>query len=305
MLSVAVQDYIALRRATGFKRVDTQELLQSYTRFAAARGEEEHIRVATAVAWATLGPSPQRRYRRLRTVGLFAEHLRAEDLRHDPMPSDLFPFKLRRYPPRIFTPGEIESVLRLADLLKPIGSIRPLTYRTLLGLLFVTGMRISEALRLRYEDVSDGGLMIRQTKFCKSRWLPLHVSTLDALARYLTERRKLASDHDHLFVSLRRRLPLARDTVLVTFQSLCAQAGITGSGGTRKPRLHDLRHSFAVHALARCGADRDHVDRHMLALSTYLGHSSVESTYWYLEQTPELLRDIATACETAYEGGRS
>jgi len=91
----------------------------------------------------------------------------------------------------------------------------------------------------------------------------------------------------------------------VTFQTLCARAGITGSGGTRKPRLHDLRHSFAAQALTRCGANRDHVDRHMLALSTYLGHSSVESTYWYFEQTPELLRDIAAACENEYEGGHS
>lgn len=304
MLNVAVKDYIALRHATGFKCVDTQELLQSYAAFATALGEQ-HVRVATAVEWATLGTSPQRRHRRLRTVGLFAEHLRAEDLRHDLMPRDLFPSKLGRYPPRIFTAEEIESVLRLADSLTPIGSIRPLTYRTLLALLFVSGMRISEALRLRFEDVSDGGLMIRQTKFCKSRWLPLHDSTLDALDRYLTVRRKLVSDDDHLFVSLQRRLPLARYTVLVTFQGLCAQAGINGSDGTRKPRLHDLRHSFAVHALRRCGANRDHVDRHMLALSTYLGHSSVESTYWYLEQTPELLRDIATACETAYDGGRS
>jgi len=304
MLSVAVQDYIALRHATGFKCVDTQELLQSYATFATARGDE-HVRLATAVAWATLGASPQRRHRRLRTVGLFAEHLRAEDLRHDAMPKDLFPSKLRRYPPRIFTVGEIECVLELADSLKPTGSIRPLTYRTLLGLLFVSGMRISEALRLRFEDISDGGLMIRQTKFCKSRWLPLHASTLDALERYLTVRRKLASDDDHLFVSLRRRLPLARYTVLVTFQTLCARAGITGSGGTRKPRLHDLRHSFAAQALTRCGANRDHVDRHMLALSTYLGHSSVESTYWYFEQTPELLRDIAAACENEYEGGHS
>lgn len=304
MLTLAVEDYIELRRATGFKCVDTQELLHSYATFATARGDE-HVRVATAVAWAALGVSPQRRSRRLRTVGLFAEHLRAEDLRHDTVPKDLFPSKLRRYPPRIFTSSEMESVLRLADSLKPIGSIRPLTYRTLLGLLFVSGMRISEALNLQFKDVSDGGLMIRQTKFRKSRWLPLHASTQDALDRYLAVRRKLASDDDHLFISLQRRLPLARDTVLTTFQTLCAQAGIIGAGGRHKPRLHDLRHSFASHALTRCGANRDHVDQHMLALSTYLGHSSLASTYWYLEQTPELLRDIATACENESEGKHS
>ena len=304
MLSVAVQDYMALRHAAGFRCVDTQELLQSYASFAMARGDE-YIRVATAVAWAMLGASPQRRHRRLRTVGLFAEHLRAEDPRHDAMPRDMFPSKVQRYPPRIFSVAEIERILRLADTLKPRGSIRPLTYRTLFGLLFVSGMRISEALRLRFEDVSDSGVIVRQTKFRKSRWLPLHASTLAALEQYLAIRRELATDDDHLFVSQQRRLPLHRGTVLVTFQTLCAKAGITGAGGARKPRLHDLRHSFAAQALARCGTNRDQVDQHMLALSTYLGHSSVQSTYWYLEQTPELLRDIATACENQFEGAHS
>ena len=304
MLSATVQDYMALRHAAGFKCVDTQELLQSFAAFAMARGDE-YIRVETAVAWAALGASPQRCHRRLRTVGLFAEHLHAEDLRHDLMPRNHFPSKIQRHPPRLFTGDEIETILRLTDTLKPTDSIRPLTYRTLLGLLFVTGMRISEALQLRFEDVTDGGLVIRQTKFRKSRWLPLHTSTLTALERYLTKRRALATDNDHLFVSLRRRSPLGRDTVLTTFQALCAQAGITGAGGRRKPRLHDLRHSFAAGALVRCGASRDHVDRHMLALSTYLGHGSVASTYWYLEQTPELLQDIAVACESAIDGASS
>ncbi len=301
MLSEAVQKYIALRHATGFKCVDTQELLQSFTAFASERGEEQ-VRVATAIAWATLGSSVNRRHRRLRVIGLFTEHLRAEDSRHDLMPRDIFPCKLRRYPPRIFTVQEIGCVLKLTDTLKPLDSIRPLTYRTLFGLLFVSGMRISEALHLRFEDISHSGLMIHQTKFRKSRWLPLHPSTLAALERFLIVRRNVASDFDHLFLSLRRRLPLDYDSVLTTFQSLCAQAGIAGSGGGRKPRLHDLRHSFAVHALTRCGATRDQVDRHMLALSTYLGHGSVESTYWYLEQTPELLQDIAIACETHNDG---
>jgi len=242
MLSAAVQDYMALRHATGFKCVDTQELLQSYAAFAMARGDE-YVRLATAVAWAALGASPHRCHRRLRAIGLFAEHLRAEDRRHDAIPRDIFPSKVQRHPPRLFTVEEIEKVLRLADTLKPRGSIRPFTYRMLLGLLFVSGMRISEALRLRFEDVSDCGVMVRQTKFRKSRWLPLHASALVALERYLAIRRELATDDDHLFVSLQRRLPLHRDTVLVTFQTLCAKAGISGAGGTRKPRLHDLRHN--------------------------------------------------------------
>ena len=115
----------------------------------------------------------------------------------------------------------------------------------------------------------------------------------------------MATDSDRVFLSWRRRRPLDAGNVLQTFQSLCATAGIAGAGGRRKPRLHDLRHSFAVHALVRCRADRDGVNQHMLALSTYLGHSSVNSTYWYLEQTPELLRGIALACERAQPGAGS
>ncbi|MBT6275815.1 MAG: tyrosine-type recombinase/integrase [Chromatiales bacterium] len=144
--------------------------------------------------------------------------------------------------------------------------------------------------------------MIVQTKFGKSRQLPLHPSTLMALEHYLQVRRPLAADSDHLFLSWRRRRALDAGGVLQTFQSLCAAAGISGAGGRRKPRLHDLRHSFAVHALVRCQAERDGVNQHMLALSTYLGHTSVSSTYWYLEQTPELLRGIALACERAQLG---
>lgn len=188
-------------------------------------------------------------------------------------------------------------MLALSASLWPTDSTRPITYRTLLGLLFTTGMRIGEALRLRVDDVDASGLTIRQTKFCKSRWLPLHVSTAEALQHYLATRRGVISQSNRLFLSWRRRRPLGAEQVLRTFQALCAEAGLDGAGGRRKPRLHDLRHSFAVHALRRCGVGRDAVERHMLALSTYLGHVSVTSTYWYLEQTPQLMRDIADACD--------
>jgi len=302
MLSQALQDYLALRRGLGFKLVDTEELLRSFVSFA-----DEHddivLRAETGVAWARQGASVRRQYRRLRTLALFAEHLRAEDLCHESMPTHLFnSAPPLRHPPRIFSLEEIEQVLAKTAELRPLDSIRPITHRTLIGLIFTTGMRISEALKLRIEDVNASGITIRETKFCKSRWLPLHPSAVEALDAYLVARHALATDSDRLFLSQRRQ-PFARDRVLKTFQALCAGAGIAGAGARRKPRLHDLRHSFAVHALRRCGAERDVVERHMLALSTYMGHVSVASTYWYLEQTPELMRDIATACDAAQSGG--
>lgn len=301
MLRGAADDYLALRRAAGFKCVDIAELLASFIRFADER-QEDHVRADTAVDWARRGTSVSRRQTRLRTLQIFVEHLRAEDRQHEVIPSDVFPGSTpRRRPPRIFSEEEIRHVLRLADTLGPLGSTRALTYRMLIGLLFTTGLRIGEAVRLTFDDVLPDGLLIHDTKFGKSRQIALHPSTTAALEHYLQVRRRLVTDCDRLFVSTRLS-PLERRWVLLTFQALCARAGIDGAGGRRRPRLHDLRHSFAVHALVRCGAERDAIDRHMLALSTYLGHGSPSATYWYLEQTPELMRDIAAACDRSASG---
>jgi len=306
MLKQAAKDYLLLRRELGFKLVDTEELLMSFTAFSSQQGDQL-IRAKTAVAWAARGPSVHRRHRRLRTLELFVEYLRAEDTRHEKIPMEQFPplNKVRRHPPRIFTVEEIYRVLSLTDQLHPVRSIRPLTYRVLFGLLFSTGMRIGEALNLRLTDIHTDSLIIRETKFGKSRWLPLHQSTIDELQLYLIQRREWVCDNDRVFLSWSHLRPLSHDAALVTFQSLCAQAGISGAGARRKPRLHDLRHSFATHALRSCSADRDAVEQNMLALSTYLGHVSVSATYWYLEQTPELMRDIATACDQAQLGAIS
>lgn len=303
MLGQAAKDYIALRRELGFKLIDTEELLTNFTAFAAEQGDQI-IRAETALTLAARGSSVQRRHRRLRTLELFVEHLRAEDTRHERLPMERFPssIKVRRYPPRIFTVKEIDRVLNLTQRLHPARSIRPLTYRTLFGLLFTTGMRISEALNLRMTDIHSDSLTVRRTKFGKSRWLPLHQSTIDALQSYLTQRNDWVCDNDRVFLSWSHLRPLSHSAALTTFQSLCAQAGISGAGARRKPRLHDLRHSFATNALRRCSADRDAVEQNILALSTYLGHVSVSSTYWYLEQTPEMLRDIASACEQTQSG---
>ncbi|ASJ71658.1 Tyrosine recombinase XerD [Granulosicoccus antarcticus IMCC3135] len=302
MMSSAVEEYLILRRSTGYKLQETADVLRSYLKIAAERGED-YVKVATAIEWARRGTSPARCARRLRVLGLFAEHVRVEDTRHQVIPRDSFPpVRVLRYPPRIFSTSEIVQVLQLTDTLGPPGSIRALTYRTIFGLLFATGLRRAELLRLCFADVQPAGLLIRETKFAKSRQLPLHPSTAAALERYLEVRRALVAETDSLFLSFRRR-PLDGSSLLVTFQTLCEQAGIKGAGARRKPRLHDLRHSFAVHALERCSAEREGVERHMLALSTYLGHSKPSDTYWYLEQTPELMRGIANACDKASSGG--
>ena len=191
--------------------------------------------------------------------------------------------------------------MKAAAGLRPSGSIRPLMYSTLFGLIAATGMRISEALALRLEDVTDDGLVVRETKFHKSRLLPLHDTTRRALASYLSVRRRLGTLDGALFISNTSVAP-AYPTVVATFLRLVRLIGLRGAPGERGPRIHDLRHSFAVRSLEACRADREAVARHIVALSTYLGHGHVTDTYWYLEATPVLMRQIAQASESLHQG---
>jgi integrase/recombinase XerD len=193
-------------------------------------------------------------------------------------------------------------LLDSAAQLQPAGSLRPSTYCTLLSLLVVTGMRISEALALRLDDLTGDGLVIRQTKYRKSRLLPLHPSTEVGLAQYLERRVHLGGGDDHLFISLRRRA-LTYPTVVATFLALVRELGLHPGPGHRGPRLHDLRHTWAVRALERCPPSYEHVGRHLLATMTYLGHAKLASTYVYLHTTPQLLAGIAECCERHLQGG--
>jgi len=298
-----VNRYIALRRATGFKLIDPERVLRSFARFASERAED-HVRTESAIAWAGESRSHLERHRRLATVVRFAMFLHAEDALHEIPPHDHFRVRQVRRTPHILSEEEIARVIVTAAKLPPDGSLRPLTFTTMFGLMAVAGLRRKEVIELRLSDVTEDGLHIRQTKFRKSRFLPLHSSSVVQVQRYLEARQSVAAETDHLFVSLRRQ-KLAGHTVLTTFHKVCEQAGIGRTMAGRLPRLHDLRHSFAVRALRRCLVSRDQVNRHMLALTTYMGHARVESTYWYLESTPQLMRDIASACENFMEGGRA
>jgi len=185
--------------------------------------------------------------------------------------------------------------------LPPAGSLRPWTYCTLFSLLAVTGMRISEALALRFDDITPDGLLIRKTKFQKSRLVPLHPTTQAGLERYLQRRRHFGGDDDHVFISLRYRPP-HYTTVLATFLQAVRDIGLHPGPGQRGPRLHDLRHSWAVAALEACPFGHDQVNQHVLGVSTYLGHAKLASTYVYLHTTPHLLADIAARCEQVAGG---
>jgi len=297
----AVDRYLAMRRAVGFDLVNTEYLLRSFARAAAERGET-HVRTATAIEWASRGPSVEQRNARLRTVCRFAQYVRPEDARHELPPTKHFGRHHIRRVPHIYSRADIERLIDATRQLGPPDRLRPRTYATLIALLVSTGLRISEALSLRLADVTPRGLVIRKTKFQKTRLVPLHETTQAGLGRYLTGRRDVISSSEHVFVTDDGR-PLRYREVYPTFQMLVKFAGLEIVTGNRL-RLHELRHTFAVRALEASPAGRHRIGQHMVALATYMGHVNIDATYWYLETTPDLLREIATASEAFVTGGQ-
>lgn len=299
MLMNKVDEYLALRRAAGYALEVPEYHLRNFARFAAERGQTL-VRTATAIEWASQAPSLNQREHRLQTISRLARHLRAEDPRHEVPPRGVFRQRRTRPTPYIWTPQELCLLLQAATQLQPQDSLRPHVYSTLFALLSVTGLRISEALALELDDFDSETLLVRETKFKKSRRIPLHHTTAAGIQCYLEHRKRVTTGHKRLFISVRGR-PLDRSSVNWVFRRLLKTIGLGAQH--RRPRIHDLRHSFATRALETCPEGRDSIGRHMLALSTYLGHARISDTYWYLEATPTLMRDVAASCESLIQGG--
>ena len=289
-----------LKRSLGFK-FQNQNIL--FRGFVVRRRARRRVHAgARVLAWAARAPSPEHRRNRLLTVRRFALALHAENARHeDPAADALGRATSKRRPPYIYRSDEIVRLMRAAAPLKPPGSIRPILYTTLFGLIAATGMRIAEALALQLDDVTADGLVIRETKFQKSRLLPLHATGRAGTRRYLIGSRKVSAADRALFISVSGR-SLPYNTVRC-LPPAARSTGLRGVHGRRDPRIHDLRHTFAVRSLEQCRHDRDAVARHIVALSTYLGHAHVTDTYWYLQATPVLMGQIAEAGEALLVGG--
>ena len=298
MLTEQICTYLALERGLGRSLKKEESFLRSFAGFAKARGEA-HVRNETAILWAGGARSPYQRERRLDVLRRFARYVHIEDAAHEIPPAGVFATRRRpRRVPHIYSEDEISRILTAASRLGPAGSLRPHTFAVIFGLLAATGLRVSEVLALRVGDIIEDRLLVRRTKFRKTRLIPVHESTSTTLQRYLLARAAVAPNDDHVFVSLRGR-GLRYPTVLHTFRSLCAVAGL----GSR-PHIHDLRHTFAVRALEASPQEgRGRIGRHMRALSLYLGHTCVADTYWYCHATPNLMRDIADAAERHFAGG--
>jgi integrase len=298
----AIETYLALRCATGFAMSNAEYLLKSFAAFAAEHGQT-HVKAQTAIDWAALGPSVAQRGARLKAVCRFVRHVRVDDARHELPPANHFGARKRRRTPHIYSADEIDRLVEAALRLRPKGGLRPLTFATLIALLSATGLRISEALRLTVADVTNDGLLIRETKFRKTRLVPLHDTAAAGLERYLARRRPRSHD-DPVFID-ERGPALRYIAVKETFDRLIGRVGVQ-SRTARHPRLHDLRHTFAVRALQGSPAGRSRCGAHMAALATYMGHVNIYATYWYLEATADLMRDVAAAGEEFLcEGGRS
>lgn len=293
MLTRAIETYLAVRRAAGFALLREGLRLKSFAAFSKAR-KEHYVSTEIAIKWAGLARSAPQRARRLGDVIRFARYVRAEDERHEVPPAVFGAERFPRPTPYILTGKQIQQLVGAAS--QSRRRICGATYSTLFSLLACTGLRVSEAIQLRFDDVTPDGLVIRRTKFRKSRLVPLHETGQSGLERYLQQRRPFAPFDDHVFVSFQRK-PLLLAAVDKAFRTAVKRVGLPAGVRGIRPTPHSFRHAFAVRALATCPDGRDAITKHMLALSTYLGHSTVANTYWYLEAVPELMRDIADRTE--------
>jgi integrase/recombinase XerD len=304
----AVGDYLALRRGLGFKLKKHQRFLEEFASFLEQESTSQ-ITSRLALLWATQPKhiQPAEWAARLSVVRGFAHYWSATDATTEVPPDGLLPYRPRRAKPYLYSEEQIHQLLETAKNMPATHSLQPWTYHCLLGLLAVTGLRISETLNLRCADIdwSEGVLTIRDTKFRKSRLVPLHVSSLKVLSDYAVRRNHLfASRNSGYFFPSRRGARLDEGQVRRTFYRLSRQIGIRGAVASRGPRLHDFRHRFAVQTLLHWHRGGTDVRRRLPVLSTYLGHAHVTDTYWYVTGTPELMEAVAARLEKRWEAHR-
>jgi integrase/recombinase XerD len=294
-LREALQEYLELRRSLGFKMHDAGLLLPRFVSFLETR-HAEHISTGLALEWAqNPAVQPAEWARRLCFVRGFARHRSATDTRTEIPPVGMLPHRSTRARPHLYTEAEVRRLLDAALELPvawPSTPLRPWVFHCLIGLLSVTGLRISEALNLELGDVDleDAVLTIRGAKLGRSRLVPIHPTTCTVLVDYLRRRKQVLGRQvsSYVFITSRgTRLDIGR--VHRTFYALSRQTGLRAEGASKGPRLHDFRHRFAVEVLIRWYQSGEDAWRLLSVLSTYLGHIYVTGTYWYLSGSPELM----------------
>jgi len=292
-LRQSLAGYLGMRRACGFELRETGRTLEKLVSFAEQQGAS-FLTVRLALEWARqpTDAQPALWAKRLSMARCFARYLRALDPRTEIPAKGLLPHQYRRKTPYLYSDSEIDQLLKAAQKLPSATGLRAATYTTFLGLLAVTGMRMGEAVHLDCDDVdlAQGLLTLRRTKSGKARYVPIHLSTRQALLDYQAHRDRIYPKPQtaSFFLSEQGRR-LREGMVRETFVKLSCQVGLRHPSQSQGPRLHDLRHRFAVSTLVswyRSGLD---VEAQLPKLTTYLGHTHVNDTYWYLTAVPELL----------------
>jgi len=308
-LRQAVQEYLSMRRDLGFSLQEAGKGLLDFVTFM-EHHRASYITQALALAWAQQPSNVQPAHwaQRLTFVRGFARYRSATDPRTQIPPQGLLPFQPKRARPYLYSDDEIESLLRAA-LKMPCryerGELRPWVYYCLFGLLSVSGLRLGEARNLELQDVDlkAAVLTIRGAKFGKTRLVPLHASTCQVLSDYIARRKRHWTQRpvsSYLFVSSwGHRLDNA--DIHRTFYALSRQIGLRGPSDSHGPRLHDLRHRFATHALVHWYRSNQDPERRLPILSAYLGHVHVADTQWYLSGSPELMREAMRRLEHRWE----
>ena len=301
-----VHEYLAMRRALGFKLKTDERLLRDFAAFMERR-HAKRITVKLAIKWAQQPRSVGSNYHvgRLRAVRSFARYCILIDPRTEVPSAGLLPRHRCLFQPHLYSANEVRRLMAAClQRRRAATSISRWTRFTLLGLLSVTGLRVSEALNLNMTDVDldRGVLTIRNSKFGKSRLVPVHPSTRAALRNYLQRRNEYFTGRPIVpfFVS-RHGTRMGHHALHKTFVILSKKIGLRKPSDRQGPRLHDFRHSMAVEVLRRCYRSSTDPERRLPALATYLGHTSLSYTYWYLHQNPSLMKQAMTRLERHWE----
>ncbi|HVE74691.1 MAG TPA: tyrosine-type recombinase/integrase [Mycobacteriales bacterium] len=298
-LEPRVEEYLAIRRALGYKLRGYDVVLRDFTEWLHGRGASV-VTAELSLAWAQSRPtsSPLRQRQRLTIVRRFAEYLCAIDPRTEVPAKDLLPVRQQRTAPYIYSPAEIAALMAAARSLTP--PLKAATYETLVGLLACTGLRYGEAAGLDRDDVklADASLVVRHAKNDRCRLVPIHATTVAALSAYAAQRDRLCAlpTAPSFFVGTRGGR-LAHSSVQAVFATLRRMTGIEGRSRGRLPRLHDLRHAFVVRTMIGWHRDGLDVQARLPLLSAYVGHVDPKATYWYQQAVPELLALAARRLE--------
>lgn len=308
LISDQIEEYIIYKRGLGYKiKIESDELRRfaAYTRNINYEGS---LTVDIALSWVSLKPKYSRWYmaRRLEIIRTFAQYISIFDPNAQIPQRGIFGKCHGKITPYIFTEKEINTLMEIAsDLFSPDG-LRAITIPTAIGLMWVTGMRPGEVCKLMNEDVelNNGYITIKETKFSKSRTLPIHVSTIQKLNEYKKARDKLRKDYlnQHFFIMTGGNSLILRNLEYawqIIRESLLAD---TERWNRRPPRLYDIRHSFACNTILRWLQEGININNKILYLSTYLGHAKISDTYWYLTGTPEIMTLLTNNFEEYFYG---